>query len=169
MPGLSPAKSRRSKPDAALSLAMFCTDSTLRERLARAVHDDGAIAVVGISDHVSALLEVVDRDRPDAILIDAPSAEWLGDWRRRQVRITLIVLLEIPAGDAAFAVFEAGAKAILLRSAAVAEIVTAIKTVAGGYAVLPRNLLALLPGGKPIDRSHDSHKPHLPQLTPREL
>ena len=148
---------------------MFCTDSTLRERLARAMHDDEAIAVVGISDHVSALLEVVDRDRPDAILIDAPSAEWLGDWRRRQVRTTLIVLLENPEGEAALDAFEAGAQAILLRSAAVAEIVTAIKTVAGGYAVLPRSLLALLPDGKPNDRSHNNHKTRPPQLTPREL
>src|SRR5262249_61694029 len=107
MPGLSPAKSRRSKPDAAFSLAMFCTDPTLRERLARAMHDDETIAVVGISDHASALLEVVDRDRPDAILIDAPSAEWLGEWRRGKVRTTLIVLLENAEGDAALDAFEA--------------------------------------------------------------
>jgi DNA-binding NarL/FixJ family response regulator len=102
-------------------------------------------------------------------LIDAPSAEWLGGWRRRQVRTTLIVLLENPEGEAALDAFEAGAQAILLRSAAVAEIVTAIKAVAGDYAVLPRSLLALLPGGKPIDRSHDNHKTRPPQLTPREL
>jgi DNA-binding NarL/FixJ family response regulator len=149
---------------------MFCTDPTLRERLAGAMHDDEAIAVAGISDHASALLEIVDRDRPDAVLVDAPSAEWLDDWRRRrQVRTTLIILLENAEGDMALDAFEAGAQAILLRSAAVAEIVTAIKAVAGGYAVLPRSLLALLPGGKLIGRSHDNHKTHPPQLTPREL
>jgi DNA-binding NarL/FixJ family response regulator len=148
---------------------MFCPDPKLRESLARVTHDDETITVIDISDRASALLRVIDRLRPDAVLVDAPSHALLFDWRRRHPQTALIVLLENAEGEEAVYALEAGAQAILLRSAAAADIVTAIKAVADGYVVLPRSLLALLPGGRPIDRSPDGRHSGKPQLTPREL
>src|SRR5207249_2609038 len=64
----------------------------------------------------------------------------------------------------------AGAQAILPRSAERSEIVVAIKAVIHGLAVLPRELLPpLLKGASLADEIIDGHDEGRARLTPREL
>ena len=170
MPGQAAARSQPEKSGAAVAMAVFYADRMPGESLMKVLHDDSAIAVVGITDDAPALLRLVDRTHPDVVLADAPPRELLIGLRRRHARTALIVLLENAEAEGGVDALAAGAQAILARASPVGDILTAIKAVASGYVVLPQGFLARLAGGRTIDdRSLEGNSAAGGHLTPREL
>ncbi len=168
MPAHAAARSRPEKSGAAVAIAIFCADQRLSESLTKVLRDDAAIAVAGISDDASVLLRLVDRIHIDVVLADTPPRALLIGWRRRHAQTALVVLLENAEAEEGVDALDAGAQAILPRSSPTDAIVTAIKTVANGYAVMPRGLLARLATAIPIDDRPPDGSGRA-QLTPREL
>jgi DNA-binding NarL/FixJ family response regulator len=73
-------------------------------------------------------------------LADVPPLERLADWRIRHNQTAFLIFVDGADEDGSLDALHAGARAILPRTAKPDEIVTAIKAVTNGLAVLPGNL-----------------------------
>jgi DNA-binding NarL/FixJ family response regulator len=152
-----------------VTVAIFSTDPALRDRLAQVLRGDPAVTIVEVTDDPSAVRRLIEQDRVGAILADAPSREQLSDWRLRHGKTDCVVLIDGADPEDAIEALQAGAGAVLPRTAGGAEIVAAIKAITGGAAVLPRAVLAsLLDGAAPADAAPDLDDAGA-RLTPREL
>ena len=151
-----------------VAVAIFSTDPTLRGRLERLLRGDPAVTVAGVADDPSVILRLIEQDRVDAVLADAPSREQLSAWSIRDGHAALVVLLDGSDPEDGIEALQAGAGAILPRAAGRDEIVAAIKAIANGTAVLPREILASLLDGA-VDEAPDLNGAAGARLTPREL
>ena len=147
-----------------VAIAIFSTDPVLRRSLEHLLREEPAITLVGVAGEPSALLRLIEQNRVDAVLADAPTREQLSDWRNRHGRTSFVVLLDVVDLEDGIEPLQAGADAILPRSAERDEIVAAIRAVANGLAVLPRHLLA---ASAPASDGNDAAG--AARLTPREL
>ena len=153
-----------------VGIVIFSADPVLRRSLEELLGGTPTITIVGVTDNPSAVLRLIDQNRVDAVLADAPPHEQLADWRIRHDETAFVVLIdEVNEEDSRDALY-AGARAILPRSAERNEIVVAIEAVTNGLAVLPRELLpTLLNEGSIGDGLLDSDGAGRAPLTPREL
>jgi two-component system, NarL family, response regulator YdfI len=160
----------KTKPSTMVAIAIFSADPALRHRLEQLPREDPAVTLVGIVDHASALLRLIDHNHIDVIVADAPSREQLADWRVRYSQIATVVLLDGADEEDSFEVLNAGARAVLRRSANPNKIIPAIKAVTSGLVVLQREVLATL-----LDEAPRSNGPlkvddaRRARLTRREL
>jgi two-component system, NarL family, response regulator YdfI len=153
-----------------VAIAIFSTDPVLCCSLEQLLSTDPTVTIVGVADDPAAVLGLIERNRVDAILADAPPRDRLSDWRIRHGRTAFVVLVDGTDPEDGIEALHAGAGAILPRSAARDEIVAAIKAVANGLAVLPRELVATLLGGDSLaDELPDGRDAAGARLTPREL
>jgi DNA-binding NarL/FixJ family response regulator len=166
---MAPPAERPSK-ESMVAIAIFSADPLLRRSLEQLLRGDPTITVVGVAGDPTAVLSLIDRNRPDAILAHAPSREQLADWRIRRDETAFVTLVDnIDVENSLDALF-AGARAILPRSAARDEIVAAINAATHGFAVLPHELLPmLLEAGSLADGVIDGPDAGQAPLTPREL
>ena len=135
--------------------------------LAALINDQGDMIVVG---HAASVAEAIVRAgelRPDVVLMDFRLTDGTGadaGLGIRQVRPeTKLIFLTREDSDAArFAALESGASAFLHKSRAAAEVVDAIRVVAGGGSLFtPRAISALL-------NKRREAETQLERLTPRE-
>ena len=155
-----------------VAIAIVSADPVLRGDLTQVLRREPTVTSVDVAaDPASALLLLKQNQNDAVILADAPSREHLTNWRRKCGGIHVIVLVGDPSEtDAARDALQAGARAILPRSAGCEEIVATIRAVMNGLVVLPQELLpplldvALL-GNDPMDVTNRDHT----LLTPREL
>jgi DNA-binding NarL/FixJ family response regulator len=153
-----------------IDIAIFSTDPVLRGTLEQLVREDPAIALVAAVDDPSKLHRLIDRSRVDVVVADARSREDLAEWRLHRDATPFVVLLDGADAETRLDALNAGARAILARTAAGDEIVAAIKAVVGGHVVLPHELLATLLGAGAIsDGSLHGNGGGRVRLTPREL
>jgi DNA-binding NarL/FixJ family response regulator len=153
-----------------VAIAIFSTDPVLRRSLEQLPREHAAITVVAVADDPSTVLRLIEQNHVDAVLADAPPSDRLAEWRIRHEHTGFVVLLDATDPEDAIAALDAGAGAVLPRSAKQSEIVAALKAVTSGLAVLPREVLArLLDGTSPIDEVVDSNGAAGARLTPREL
>jgi DNA-binding NarL/FixJ family response regulator len=153
---------------AMVAIAIVSADPILRRGLTQLLREEPTVTLVTVADDVAGVLPLIDQKQLDAILADAPSRKKLADWRGK---VALIVLLDV-ADDAetSLDVLDAGARAILPRSAGREEIVVAIKAVTSGLAVLPHELIPILLGEDSLaDESVNENNGSHARLTPREL
>jgi DNA-binding NarL/FixJ family response regulator len=127
------------------AVAIVSADPALRRRLERAGREEPALSIVGIADQ-SAFLEMAGRDDIDVVVADLPSRQQLLDWRTRCGRTILLVLVGEAEEQGSLEALDAGASAVLLRSAAATDIVAAIKAAASGLVVLQPKLVSTLLG-----------------------
>ena len=152
-----------------IAVAIFSTDPALRNRLAQALRGDPAVTIVGIVDDPSAVVRLIEQDPVGVVLADAPARAQLSDWPIRHGKSACVVLLDGSDPEDAIEALQAGAGAVLPRTAGRDEIIAAIKAVTSGAAVLPREVLAsLLDGAAPADAAPDLDDAGA-RLTPREL
>jgi DNA-binding NarL/FixJ family response regulator len=153
----------------ATAIAICSADGAMRERLARAVHADVGLAVMGVVDDAAALTRLLAQTRISLVLADAPAAERLRRWTRRY-RETAFVLIVDAAEIGALDLLRAGARALLARGAAAADIAATLAAVRRGLCVLPPGLLQASPTAVPID-GDAARTPAIAEtpLTPREL
>jgi len=153
-----------------VAVAIFSIDPGLRRDLEQLPGDDPAVVIVGMADQLSSLWELVDRNRVDVLVADTPTRELLAEYRARQDRIALVVLLEGEDAVAPLQALGAGASAALDRSGSRHEIIAAVKAVATGLVVVPPDLLAtLLPEAPPADDVLKANGAGRARLTRREL
>nr|WP_240897789.1 response regulator transcription factor [Kineococcus vitellinus] len=141
----------------------------------------GGIEVVGEAGDGRAALEQTAALRPDVVLMDVrmPRLDGIGATRRlveAAPGVRVLILTTFDLDEYAFAALRAGASGFLLKDAAPADLVGAVRTVAGGEAVVSprvtRRMLELFahrlpaPGEAPRP---DGLDPRLAELTPREL
>jgi len=139
------------------------------------------LEVVGEAQDGQAAIEQAAALRPDVVLMDVrmPGVNGI-DATARIVEahpdVRVLVLTTFDLDEYAFAALRAGASGFLLKDAAPAELVTAVRTVASGEAVvsarITRRMLELfaghLPAGTHVDDPGALH-PRLAALTPREV
>jgi two-component system, NarL family, response regulator YdfI len=151
-----------------VAIAIVSADPIWRQRLTQLLSVEPGLTVVSIDHNPTAALRLLEQHRVDAILADAPSREQLEYWR---CHVAVIVLLDgVDDAEAGLDSLDAGARAVLPRSAGRDEIVAAIKAVVSGLAVLPQELLPTLldrtsRGDGLVNGTDGSYG----RLTPREL
>ncbi len=127
-----------------VGIAIFSTDPVLRRNLEQLPRDDPAVVIVGMVDQASSLRELDNRDGVDVLVADVPSQELLTEYRAGRDPIPLVVLLEEADREDAVRALNAGACAVLDRSANRNEIIAAVKVVSVGLIVVTPQLLARL-------------------------
>jgi DNA-binding NarL/FixJ family response regulator len=153
-----------------VAIAIFSADPVRRRSLEQLLRADPAVTVGGVADDPSAVLRLINQSHVGAVLADAPSREQLADWRIRHDQTAFVILVGGTDEEGILDALDAGALAILPRSAERNEIVAAITAVTNGLAVLPRELLAaLLDSTSAIDELLDNKGADHAPLTPREI
>jgi DNA-binding NarL/FixJ family response regulator len=153
-----------------VAIAIFSADPVRCRSLEQLLRDDPAVTVVGVADDPSTLLQLIEQNHVGAVLADTPSGEQLADWLTQHDQTAFVILVEGTDQEGSLAALDAGALAILPRSAERNKIVAAITAVNKGLAVLPRELLAaLLYSASPVDELLDGNTADQAPLTPREL
>jgi DNA-binding NarL/FixJ family response regulator len=137
------------------------------EGLAAVINDQGDMEVVGKAATVAESIVAAAQLRPDIVLLDFRLTDGTGadaGTAIRQVRPdTKMIFLTREDSDAArFAALEAGASGFIHKSRAAAEVVDAIRVVAGGGTLFtPRAISTLLNKRREVESQ-------LEKLTPRE-
>jgi DNA-binding NarL/FixJ family response regulator len=151
-----------------VAVAIFSADPVLRRNLEQLPRDDPTLVIVGMVDQPSTLRELVNRDRVDVLLADAPPRELLPVYRSGN--IALVVLLDGTNAEDTAGTLSAGARAVLDRSASRNEIIAAIKAVIAGLVVVPANtVVTLLPEAPLADDLLKADGSGHARLTRREL
>jgi DNA-binding NarL/FixJ family response regulator len=152
-----------------LAIAIFSADPVLRGSLERQVRADPAIAIAGIVDQPSALLQLIGQSQLDAVLADVSSLEQWAIWEAGHKQPAFVVLGD-DTDENRLDLLNIGARAILPRTADSDEIVAAIKAVAKGYVFLRHELVDSLVSEKSApDETLPSNDADRVELTPREL
>lgn len=152
------------------AVAILSADPVLRRSLGQLPQDEPTVTVVGCIDRLSELSKLVSRHHVDIVLMDAPTREQLEEWRAAGNRTVLLVLLRAVTTKDTIEAVNAGAKAVLSRSANRNEILAAIMAAARGLVVLPAEQLAAMLGGAPVaDESLENGGSGRVELTHREL
>jgi two-component system, NarL family, response regulator YdfI len=154
-----------------VAVAIFSTDPVLRRSLEQLPRDDPAVTLVGIVDHPSGLPKLVNQNQVDVVLMDTPTGSQLNEWQGfHNNHVALMILIDAAeAGDTVEAL-NAGAQAILRRSASRNEIVTAIRAVMCGLVVLQPEILTTWLDETPLaDGSLENIGSERARLTRREL
>jgi two-component system, NarL family, response regulator YdfI len=151
-----------------VAVAVASADPVLRSCLEQLPREDPAITLVGSVDSPSALLGLVEKHHIDVVLAEGPPNQQLVDWQVRHARIAWVVILDGADEESVLAALNAGASAILPRSADRREIVSAIKAISAGLVVFQRRLLATLLNAKATADENRSDHQHS-RLTPREV
>ena len=109
----------------------------VREALARILEDSGAVSVVGQASDGLEVMRTVETAKPECVVLDysmpnldAPMV--IDVLLRRQSRVKILVLTVHENIHYAIRALESGAHGYLIKSAAVDELVEAIKVVHGG-------------------------------------
>jgi DNA-binding NarL/FixJ family response regulator len=107
-------------------------------RMLLSVEDD--MQVVGEAANGEAALEVVRTAEPDVVLMDVQMPVLDGIEATRRIAVDggpkVLILTTFERDDYLFAALEAGASGFLLKSCTADELVSAIRNVAGGHALL---------------------------------
>ena len=142
-------------------------DGDLHEQI---LHIETHIEQLGVVDDPTAISPLIDQNHIDVVLADMPPRERLADWRIRHNQTAFVIFVDGADEDDSLDALYAGARAILPRTAKPDEIVTAIKAVTNGLAVLPGELLpTLLSGASLVGELLDDNDADRARLTPREL
>jgi DNA-binding NarL/FixJ family response regulator len=138
----------------------------------------GEVDVVGDAGSVEEAVAVIERERPDVVLLDVhmPDGGGVEVIRRACGEHPVPRFLALSVSDAAqdvIAVIRAGARGYVTKTISGPELGEAVRRVAGGDAVFSPRLAgfvldAFAAGEEPPARATDHEDPELDQLTPRE-
>ena len=153
-----------------VAIAIFSADPAMRRSLEQLLREDAALSIVGVIDDPAAISLLIDQNHANVVLADVPPRERLADWRIRHNQTAFVIFVDLANEEDSLDALYAGARAILPRTAKPDEIVTVIKAVTSGLAVLPGELLpTLLSGASLVGELLDDNDADRARLTPREL
>ena len=150
------------------AIAIFSADPAMRRSLEQLLREDAALSIVGVIADPTAISLLIDQNHVNVVLADVPPRERLADWRIRHNQTAFVIFVDGANEEDSLDALYAGARAILPRTAKPDEIVTVIKAVTNGLAVLPCELLPTLLSGASLDLLDDNDADRA-RLTPREL
>jgi DNA-binding NarL/FixJ family response regulator len=132
------------------------------------------IDVVGSAATGRHAIEMVDRYRPDAILLDLhmPVLDGIEATRlitERHPEVAIVVLTTYDDDVSVLAALGAGARSYLTKDADRADIANALRSAATGLAVLDRNIQATLVAAATRPAPPAEHRPPLPEQLPDGL
>jgi DNA-binding NarL/FixJ family response regulator len=132
----------RFQPDG-LPAAATADAASLRSghSLGQLLREHSALSIVGVVDDPAAISRLINQNHVNVVLADVPPLERLADWRIRHNQTAFLIFVDEADEDDSLDALYAGARAILPRKATPDEIVTAIKAVTNGLAVLPSEVL----------------------------
>ena len=153
-----------------VAIAIFSADPAMCRSLEELLREDSALSIAGVVDDPAAISLLIDQNHVNVVLADVPPLERLADWRIRHNQTAFVILVDGADEEASLEALYAGARAILPRKAKPDDIVTAIKAVTNGLAVLPGDLfLTLLSKASLVGGLLDDNDVDRARLTAREL
>ncbi len=153
-----------------VAIAIFSADPAMCRSLEQLLREDSALSIAGVVDDPAAISLLIDQNHVNVVLADAPAREQLADWRTRHNQTAFVFFVDGADEEASLEALHAGARAILPRKAKPDDIVTAIKAVTNGLAVLPGDLfLTLLSKASLVGELLDDNDVDRARLTAREL
>ena len=153
-----------------VAIAIFSADPAMCRSLEQLLREDLALSIAGVVDDPAAISLLIDQNHVNVVLADAPAREQLADWRTRHNQTAFVIFVDGADEEASLEALYAGARAILPRKAKPDDIVTAIKAVTNGLAVLPGDLfLTLLSKASLVGELLDDNDVDRARLTAREL
>jgi len=153
-----------------VAIAIFSADPAMCRSLEQLLREDSALSIAGVVEDPAAISLLIDQNHVNVVLADAPAREQLADWRTRHNQTAFVFFVDGADEEASLEALYAGARAILPRKAKPDDIVTAIKAVTNGLAVLPGDLfLTLLSKASPVGELLDDNDVDRARLTAREL
>jgi DNA-binding NarL/FixJ family response regulator len=147
----------------------------LADGLELALERSGDLHVVGTAGTVVDAVELAHAQEPDVILMDFHLPDGTGAEAANRIRAELpkaaVVILSADTGDEAMlAAIQAGASGYLVKSEAVAQVVSAVRKAAEGEMLIPAATLAGLLARQHQRASQQAERQRLlGQLTPREV
>ncbi len=132
------------------------------------------IEVVGEAGDGEAAVQLIEREKPDVALLDIrmPVMDGIEAMRRLTaagVTTRLLALTTFDLDEYVFEALRAGASGFLLKDASVEELAAAIRTVAGGEAVLAPTVTRRVIDAFARNAPRKQDPGRLAELTPREL
>jgi DNA-binding NarL/FixJ family response regulator len=153
-----------------VAIAIFSADPAMCRSLEQLLREDSALSIAGVVDDPAAISLLIEQNHVNVVLADAPAREQLADWRTRHNQTAFVFFVDGADEKASLEALYAGARAILPRKAKLDHIVTAIKAVTNGLAVLPGDLfLTLLSKASLVGELLDDNDVDRARLTAREL
>lgn len=157
----------------------------LREGIRYLLSASGEVDVVGEAQDGLEALEMVERLKPDAVLMDIAMPRMNGieattELKKRHPNLPVLILSMYDSEEYVLPILKAGAAGYVLKRAAAQELVSALKAVVAGQVILHpdvartvmENLHQGLGGGAqapaPAERHEPAMHPALEQLTDRE-
>ena len=124
-----------------ISVLLVDDEALVRAGLRMILETADDMSVVGDADEGRAALGMIDRDRPDVVLMDIrmPGLDGLAATaaiRARPYPPSVIVLTTFDADDAVFRALEAGATGFLLKDTPPQELLRAVRLAAAGDSML---------------------------------
>jgi DNA-binding NarL/FixJ family response regulator len=163
-------------PAVATRVLLVDDHELVRQGVAAMLHKADGIEIVGEARTGREAIEATRRDLPDVVLMDVRMPGMDGVQATRALveggsRAHVIILTTFDLDEYAHAALRAGASGFLLKDAPTADLLSAIRAVASGDAVVApsttRRLLATIAGRLPVPEASDA-VPELDSLTPRE-
>jgi DNA-binding NarL/FixJ family response regulator len=154
-----------------IRVLIFAVDAKLRRTLEQLPKRDTDIRIVDIADDQQSFVTLADKSHVDVVLTqEVPTEEQFTSLRVRHKDATWVLFLDSETERASLEALSAGVSAILPLSANLAEIIAAIKIVAGGLVIFPQKLFAALSGRAEIvkGRSNETEGGD-PRLSTREI
>jgi DNA-binding NarL/FixJ family response regulator len=163
-----------------MSISVLLADDQplLRRGFRMIIEAEGDMTVTGEAGDGEEAVSCARRDPPDVVLMDIrmPRTDGIEATRRitsASPAVRVLVLTTFDLDEYAFGALRAGASGFLLKDVRPAELVTAIRTVASGDAVVSprvtRRLLEEYTQVMPVSAAQRAgHYPQLSTLTPRE-
>jgi DNA-binding NarL/FixJ family response regulator len=153
-----------------VAIAIFSADPAMCRSLEQLLREDSALSIAGVVDDPAAISLLIEQNHVNVVLADAPAREQLADWRTRHNQTAFVFFVDGADEEASLEALYAGARAILPRKAKPDDIVTAIKAVTNGLAVLPGDLfLTLLSKASLVGELLDDNDVDRARLPAREL
>jgi DNA-binding NarL/FixJ family response regulator len=158
-----------------VAIAILSADPSVRGRFEQLPQGDRTVTVAGVVRHASDLRSLVGRQTINIAVMDNPTDEQLNQWKEIRAKPPLLVLLHAGNRKNVVRAFEAGATAVLDRSAARSKIIAAITAATNGLVVLEPEHLGYPALGGLIEDAPGAAQPIEDngtgpvRLTPREL
>ncbi len=135
----------------ALGVRVFLVDDHApgRQDLADLIDDEPDLTVVGQASSIADALEQIPAHRPDVLVTDARLRDGNGADLYARIRSVLpqlqcLMLTSCTDGDLATAAIRAGADGYLIKDSDPADVIVAVRTVAGGRSVLDGRITTML-------------------------
>jgi len=155
----------------------------LREGIRYLLSASGQVDVVGEAEDGLQAVEMVEKLKPDAVLMDIAMPRMNGieataELKKRHPNLPILILSMYDSEEYVLPILKAGASGYVLKRAAAQELVSALKAVVAGQVILHPDVArtvmeSIHESGSPGPAAHPAQKepgmhPQLEQLTDRE-